>query len=660
MRKQTFSGHLRGTTSILAISAATLLASSGARPANAQIPIATGGIYAGGSTLASGAFRQIFDCYVGATVGSGTAYPDGFSFDSTFPGPGKLPTTCTVWDPDAFRSAPARGLVAGVGSGNGMRGFITNTPQQWYSRRLMPNASANFPINTPLPAIQPPMIDLANPGAPATTFGSYPYPRIDIGLSEAPIGTTLAALTTSSISFNPTQSWTTTGGALTQIIMNSTSTASVAYSTTVYGNPIQIPAFEANVAIAVNTSTMTVNSAVAGTGTLPATQANQGAAIQLSTAQMCTIFTGLVTNWNSTTPNYLPFLDKTGTQQLAAFDYTNLNSSGTAQAYSVSSLPIRVVYNGDESGETYILTNYLKAVCPLLDTPSGLYGYKSIFNTTTLPSTSFTNLIARIDAVRGPGPWSTNTTVTTNTWIPAIGSGGAAATISDGVGGAGRIGYVGANLTRPYTTQVSGAGLSNVGAPYSAALQNEQLRAAGTYVPNNGGSTSLTFIAPTPDAANAAWGDTRLKSPSTTWTWNDYNIYANVYGTVIQSGVNVTGLPVLPLTNKLNAYPLSGTTFLNLYSCYNVQSDPDRVTNLVNFLTWYFAGADSTDPNYDPDVVPVVQNAGFHPVPVSYAQNIKKQYWGSWGPSYTDIAAAGTPQVVGCLNVANGASGGAK
>ena len=167
----------------------------------------------------------------------------------------------------------------------------------------------------------------------------------------------------------------------------------------------------------------------------------------------------------------------------------------------------------------------------------------------------------------------------------------------------------------------------------------------------------MTFIAPTPDGAAAAWSDTRLKTPSTTWTWNDYNIYANVFGAVTQSGVTVTGLPVLPLTNKLNAYPLSGTTFLDLYSCYNVQADSNRVTNLVNFLTTYIAGADSGDGNFDPDVSAVVQNAGFHLVPVNYAQNIKKQYWGSLT---TAISAAAATQANGCLNVANGASGGAK
>jgi len=44
----------------------------------------------------------------------------------------------------------------------------------------------------------------------------------------------------------------------------------VTYSTATYGQPIQVPAFEANVAIAVNTQGLTVNSAVAGTGAIQA------------------------------------------------------------------------------------------------------------------------------------------------------------------------------------------------------------------------------------------------------------------------------------------------------------------------------------------------------------------------------------------------------
>ncbi|MGF6312183.1 phosphate transport system substrate-binding protein [Bradyrhizobium sp. i1.8.4] len=628
--KMQSSKYMLGTASVLA-----LLASSTITPANAQVSTATAGIYAGGSTLASEAFRQIFDCYMGATVGFGTTYPDGFAFSPTS-GPGKLPTTCTLV------SVPMQGMYAGVGSGNGVRGFISNNPQQWYNGTVTPGTSGA----PPLPANQPAMIDLANPGTPATKFGSYPYPRVDIGLSDSPLAGALASLTTSSVSFNPTQSWTTTGGALATVTVNSTFTASVAYNTTVYGNPIQIPAFEVNVAIGVNTSTMTVNSAVAGTGATPGTQANQGAAIQLSTAQMCAIFTGLVTDWNDVTANKIPYLNNAGTQVLAAFDYTNANSSGTLQAYSSTSLPIKIVYRGDGSGTSFILTNYLKAVCPLLDS-TGAFGYQSIFNTTTLPSTTFANLITRIAAVRGTGGW--NNTTATNAWISATGSGGVASAISTDAANKGRIGYVSADFTQPYTTQVG-----TIAAPRSAALQNEQLRVAGTYVPNNATPTTLEFIAPTPDGANAAWLDTRLRTPATTWTWNDYNIYANVFGTVTQGGVTMTGLPVLPLTNRSNAYPLSGTTFLDLYSCYNVQADTGRVTNLVRFLTWYYAGAGADG---DPDVAAVIQNAGFHHLTPAYATNIQKQYWNN---ATTDITAAAAAQVNGCLNVANGASGGAK
>ena len=72
MKLQSSTKHLFGTASVLA-----LLASSAVTPANAQ---ATQGLYFGGSTLASEAFRQIFDCYTGKTVGG-----DTFNFSAGFP-----------------------------------------------------------------------------------------------------------------------------------------------------------------------------------------------------------------------------------------------------------------------------------------------------------------------------------------------------------------------------------------------------------------------------------------------------------------------------------------------------------------------------------------------------------------------------------------------
>src|SRR5215831_4086743 len=234
MKLQSTTKYLLGTSSALVLSAAALL--STAQPASAQ---ANKGIYLGGSTLASEAFRQIFDCYTGTTVGN-----DGFTFSSDFPGVGLLPTTCTV-------ASTVQGMYAGVGSGNGVRGFVSNSPAEWYGGTVTPSATTNITIGTPFPAGQPPFVDSAN----STNFGSYPYPRVDIGLSDSPlanVGTT-ASFTTVAFSFDPSTNWASAGvtTSTTQITLNST-TQVATYSTAVYGKPIQVPAFEVNVAIPVN------------------------------------------------------------------------------------------------------------------------------------------------------------------------------------------------------------------------------------------------------------------------------------------------------------------------------------------------------------------------------------------------------------------------
>ena len=620
MKMQT-SKYLLGTASVLA-----LLASAPTAPANAQQgSSATRGIYFGGSTLASEAFRQIFDCYTGGIVGyynpaspPATTYSDGYQFGG-FPGPGHLPTNCTV-------STVVNGLYAGVGSGSGTRGFIANNPQQWVSGTPAVGAQGA------LPAANPPMIDLTNPQG--TVFGSYPYPRVDVGMSDSPLAIntpTATTLTTVAFSFNPAQSWSTTGG--TQPF-TATASATVSYNPTAYGQPIQIPAFEVNVAVAVNTQGLNVLSQVAqgtinSSGT-PWTQSNQGAAIQLSTAQLCAIFSGLVTDWSDTTPNKIPYLDSAGTQQLAAFNDANKDSSGVSQPYSTTSKTIKIVYRSDGSGTSFILTNYLKAVCPLLD-PSNAKGYVSIFGAANLPSTSFTNLITNIN----------NATITSQ-WVPASGSGNVAAAVSDTTGTKeGRIGYVSSDFTRPYTTQAVG-----VGAPRSAALQNEDLRINGTYLPNQA-TVGLEFIAPTPFGAETAWGDTRLVTPNTSSTWNDYNIYGQIFaGGTSQGGVSVAGRSILPLTNRANAYPLSGTAFMYLYSCYSVANDTNRVASLRGFLTWYYGASNTL-------LTSVIQNAGFNPVPAGYATTITNSYLGLTAPKRI-VNPPSTTQ--GCTGVTGGAS----
>ncbi|MBR0871350.1 substrate-binding domain-containing protein [Bradyrhizobium tropiciagri] len=629
---------LLGTASVLALFASA----ASITPANAQASAATRPIYFGGSTLASEAFRQIFDCYSHGIVGSGTAYSDGFQF-GTAATPGIITTACNT-----ITTTQVNGLYAGVGSGNGVRGYIANNPQQWYGGTINPPATGTAVTTTFLPALQPSLIDLANKGTPTTVFGSYPYPRVDAGLSDSPLAISAGAttLTTVSIGLTPTQGWivastspTTTYVTLASLTVSSAA-PTVSYNPTAFGPVIQIPAFEVNVAIAVNTGGLDQNhSAVAGTGALPGTQANQGAAIQLNAGQLCAIFSGLVTNWNDTTALNVPYLTSGGTASLGAFSDANTRTSGSgSDAYTSTSKAITVAYRSDGSGTSFILTNYLKTVCPLLD-PTDAKKYKSIFGAANLPSTNFSALITNINAFR------VNGSTITATWIGANGSGGVASAVSanDATKG-GRIGYVSADFTKPYTTTVAG-----VTAPLSAALQNEQLRIAGVTVPNDTTGT-LTFIAPTPGAALNAWSDTRLRATATTWTWADFNIYNNTFVVpttttqVIQGGVDVSGLSVLPLNNVSGAYPLSGTTFLDLYSCYSttagVAPDTNRVTSLVNFLTWYYSASDSRPTT-------VMQRAGFNPVPTGYASLIRSKYLGTL--SSTRIAA-GLTAGTGCAS----------
>ena len=90
MRRKSFS-RLLGETSTLTLSAVAML---GALLPTEALSWTWPGIYGGGTTLSSQAFRQIFDCYAGKTVAN-----DGDSFSSSFstaaPSPGLLPASCT-------------------------------------------------------------------------------------------------------------------------------------------------------------------------------------------------------------------------------------------------------------------------------------------------------------------------------------------------------------------------------------------------------------------------------------------------------------------------------------------------------------------------------------------------------------------------------------
>ncbi|WP_315833193.1 substrate-binding domain-containing protein [Bradyrhizobium prioriisuperbiae] len=615
MKLQSSTKHLLGTASVLA-----MLASAVATPANAA---ATKGIYFGGSTLASEAFRAIFDCYMGATVGA-TGWTDGFQFGVT-----PLPATCTNSTSNTVITLGVQGMYAGVGSGNGVRGYIANDPKQWYGGSITPSQtftltnSASTTVQPPFPAVQPPFADTLN-----TTFGAYPYPRVDAGLSDSPLPATLAAMTTTSITFN-TVTWT------PPATVTASGSSVVSYTTTVtYGTPIQIPAFAVNVAIPVNTAGLTVNSAIAQ-GTInptspPWDQNNQGAAIQLSEAQLCAIFSGKVTNWNSTAN--IPFIDSTGAASTRPFYYTNVgNGIGTAAQYTTASLPITVVYRSDGSGTSFILTNYLKAVCPQIDA-----SYATIFGATNLPSTNFSALIANI----------ANAGIT-GSWVGVSGSGNVQSAVGVTSTQGGRIGYLSSDFVKPYAIAAQ--------APSAAAVQNEQQRAAGVELPITTATTSPTFIAATPAAAELAWQDGRLQAPNASSTWNDYNVYGYVFpsGTPIQGGVTVDGKSVLPLTNVAGAYPLGGTAFLDLYSCYSVAADSARVTNLKTFLSWYFQDAAN-----NALATQIIQASGFQPLKDTIKAVIRTKYLGTVNATRINGAPPSGPggsTAGGCNGVTGGA-----
>jgi hypothetical protein len=650
MKTQSFAGRLLGTTSLLALSSAGFLESTGT-PASAQ---AAQGIYAGGSTLASEVFRQIFDCYTGATVGG-----DNFTFSSGFnpatPTPGLLPTTCTV-------TSTVQGMYAGVGSGNGVRGYISNRAEQWYGGTLTPSTTTDITISTPFPSGQPPFVDSSN----STNFGSYPYPRVDIGLSDAPLASIVfttatwtiipSTLTTIAFSLNPSTAGAWASGGVTtsttQITLQST-TQQVTYNAGSWGNPVQLPAFEVPVAIPlnVNSTSFTINSQIKNTsGNIV-----QGGAIQLTEGQLCAIFSGLVTDWSDNSTQ-IAELNNSGTQLFSSgttpvlFDHANIGSSVTTPGtYASASLPITVVYNSDESGETYVLTNYLVNVCPLLD-PVNTYNYQSIFlnGPKRLPSTSFSDLITNIVAARGNGPWNTWTTSTSPHWVPAMGSGGVQAAVGVTSTQAGNIGYVGNNFVKPYAV--------NTQAPYAASLQDEAQRIAGTYVPGTS-TTAPTFIPPTPANANDAWADTALTPPSATTSttqtyyqgWNVYGInYAATELSTNHGGLAVAGHSVLALTNHASAYPLSGTTYLMLYGCYGNATNGQ---NLIKFLNWYYQ---DQVPSLDAKVAKLLANNGLAPLNQTWSLRLQRVYLES-GSSF-QIAVIGGSGTNGCTGVTGGAN----
>ena len=247
-------------------------------------------------------------------------------------------------------------------------------------------------------------------------------------------------------------------------------------------------------------------------------------------------------------------------------------------------------------------------------------------------------------------------------WVGASGSGNVAAAINNNSANSGRIGYLSNDFTKAYAASST--------APLSASIQDEALRAHGVNHPGDTGTSPFTsaqnFVAPTPTNGDIAW--THLAAPAATATYNDWNVYNQTFTSGTSGGLALTGKPILPLDTDVSAYPLTGTTFLELYSCYS-DSAGTRVPAIANFISWLAAGGDKNDypagtpststaasPHYDADVSAVLQNNGFHALNATLAFALINQYVTPGSGNNTAIAAYKTSgsQTEGCIGVTAG------
>jgi ABC-type phosphate transport system substrate-binding protein len=505
-----------------------------------------------------------------------------------------------------------------------------------------------------------------------SNFGTYPYPRIDFGAGDSPLpgnGTsTLGNLTANAFTgITPGTPWaaSTSGGSTTTTVTfagtvatyyGPATTATLATSAT-WGAPIQIPLFEAPVAIPIDTTNPTTTGVTWNIKSGNATTTTAGGAIALSLAQLCAIFSGNVTDWGSgaTIPAIVSVTATTYTTGTQLFYDDNVAVGSTSPGvsyitggpFTTPEIPIVVVFRTDGSGTSFILQNVLHNTCPLLD-PGNSFGYTTIFGTLS-PSTHFdTGLKAKVSAYwtgKGlPDP--------TTAWLGETGSSGVASTVGTSAGAAGFIGYVSADFTEPYATTVKGAP-----APHSASLQNIEQVSKGIFHPKS------KFIAPTSTSVDGAFAS--LGVVATTNTWAGWDLYAQAYKSTQKVGpISVGSLSVLGIPIGAPAYPISGTTFAYLYSCYD---NTASATAVANWLAWLLGGGvttlpaydnthDRTNPGYDKNVNAILANNSFHTLHVTLAKNLLTEYIkpsanGGTARAISDV----TSNVDGCTGVTGGA-----
>lgn len=260
-----------------------------------------------------------------------------------------------------------------------------------------------------------------------------------------------------------------------------------------------------------------------------ATGGNSG--LYLSRAAYCGIFTGNINDWAD----------------------GQLTTDNLGTPLVTTSTPIKVFVRSDSSGTTFLLSRHLEAVCDGSAAAGGFNWNGGVGTTVTWP------------------------TVAGSSFTPVAGSGGVASSV---VATNFAIGYV-----SPDYTQMVGTNALVTPAPVVANLQNQADIA----------KTPATVTPRAPTTTATANGVGAFVTP----TVND----AQHWSAAIEGGTVVSGVQVIPTNNSnkmrnppasgvgLNAYPITGFTMVNFYTCYaSAQTQPVK-----DFISWYLtsAGADT-------------------------------------------------------------------
>ncbi len=364
-----------------------------------------------------------------------------------------------------------------------------------------------------------------------------------------------------------------------------------------YGPAIQIPLLVAAPVVAFSPVYKKVRtSATAITFYRFSTAATPGS-LKLTNPQLCSIFTGQISNWNqlpTSTVNKDP-------RDPAAF-----------------SVPLQIVGRSDGSGTTSIVFRHLAKVCP-----GSSYAIQAAANggnvPTKLPDGKTPNTVNLQGPVTDPNnPNASPAGETPTKFTLANGSGGVAnyiaflANPTNVVGNTvvqGRIGYIGEDFVLPYVIQNN----QNQYGLFSASLQN----AKGAFVASTPTSAAIAASVVTPPSASNR-SDPAANTTAMTWV----------------AAANTMSPLADPNPTTAGSYPLVGTTNGLFYQCY---ADATEASLVRSFLSWYYSSPIVNDTTRG-----ILAKNGFAPVSSAYSAAITDAFITNASKLGLDIEQTGT------------------